>query len=276
MRAHAPACYLAASLAASLAAAPPIPVPSPAADDWRPVHLAGGREEDLQERLQRGFQGLFGEVLEGVRVEAPGAYLETEGEAFQVVLPRLTLHFQGLEGWSGSLTGRLEGEDLRVEYAPLGVGEVRFPVVPELEGHLRSAAEDLEASLRRDAFTVADLHFDESGLRLDGKLEFRLLFLAIRPELELEGYFARRGERFVFEPTRTYVSNVPGFLRARLRDRLDRRSAEGFGLDRAMAGLRRRGIRLGPVRLEHTRAGEVVRSAVLPQLMQGFDDLPSE
>lgn len=237
---------------------------APARAEWREMHVD---HERLVSDVTRAVKARWGKRLRDFDVKLTEPRLVTDGERIHARFEALTIEAHRWYLGDMPVRGRLDFGAGEVDYARLGVGELK--VVGEVHG---------KVWVRIDHAGMAELlgeaGFEDIGFEwvpetkefvLWGFRPIKLLFFRVRPRIKVRLQAFLDGTDIGFRRVQIFISAIPRFIEKIAERRIMKRLAQRLHLQKDFDKVARHGIRAAGGTVDiHDQSGERVLRVEIP------------
>ncbi len=227
-------------------AAPAAPV-EVVPDSIREIRLREARADAVRAEVERALEGTLGARVRQVSLGLSEPRLLRRGEDFELRFESGEIHLSEMDVGGIKVTGSIRFEDLRLDYAALGVGQFRLLSDPKVYPDLSTSLTDLEVFMQKQGLRETFLRHDqETGdLIFGGRRPVRILLVRVNPLVTVRGRFVLADNKVGFHLSRIDVEDAGGAVAEAVERRVRSLAAQTVDLDEVLSGLRIRSVRVG-------------------------------
>lgn len=256
------------------------PTPAPAerlqevlADTDRVLRIAPERAEEVRQEVVEALRAALGDRIGTVALDLSSPRMLLASDELEVVFDRCTIDLEGLDVSGIAVRGRIRVEDLRLDYAALGLRHFRLTGTPRVFPDLETSLENVDAYLASNGFrdTFVKESEDGGGIVFGGRRPVRFLMVRSNPMVTVAGRFTLDGTVLGFEIQDLQVRDTSGPIASEIKRRIRSEATRRIDLKELFEGFEVGAIE---VRDGMLRVMSGAR-ALLAQRLQGSTPVPA-
>lgn len=203
------------------------------ADTERVLRVAPERAEQVRQEVADALRTALGDRISSVELDLATPRLLLAGDTLEVVFDRGRIDLEGLDVSGIKVRGRIRVEDLRLDYAALGLRHFKLTAPPRVFPDLETSLENVDAYLAGHGFrdTFVREREGRAGIEFGGRRPVRILMVRTNPLVTVSGRFTLDGTVLGFEIEDLQVRDTSGPVASAIQRRI--RSEAGRKIDLA-------------------------------------------
>jgi hypothetical protein len=233
----------------------------------REILLTEARSSAIRAEVERALEHHLGENVQNVSLGLTRPRLVRTGEEFELRFDSGRILLSALDVGGIRVDGSVQFEDLRLDYAALGVGEFKLTADPRVTPNLNTSIAEFERFMEVQGLRETFLDFDEATgeVVLGGRRPAKVFLFRVNPHVTVRGRFTLEDSKVGFAVTRVDVREASGAVAREVEARVRRLASQTVDLDQVLSGLRVHSIRIGGGEIRVTGAeGGVLFAHHLP------------
>lgn len=213
----------------------------------REIQLSEGRASGIRAEVERALEHHLGQNVQNVSLGLTRPRLLRCRDAFELRFDSGRILLSSLDVSGIQVDGSIEFEDLRLDYAALGVGEFRLTADPRVTPNLATSIQEFEKFMEAQGLRETFLRFDEATgeVVLGGRRPARVFLFRVNPHVTVRGQFTLTDNQVGFRISQVEVRDASGPVAREVESRVRRLASQTVDLDQVLSGLRVSGIRVG-------------------------------
>lgn len=199
------------------------------ASQWRQMKLSPERRKSLAKEFKSALQRRWRKRLLDISVNLENARIQTNGVDYHLVADSGYIDVR--KGTIGDLpiTGSIELGPIKLDYRPLGLGEIKVVTPSTMKPSVKITLEQLDKLLRKSGFINTKVKWNDKTNRIlmTGERPVRFLIFRLCPRFRVSGRFAIEDEFILrMDRVRIHVAGVLGFFARIATSRMEKRATK--------------------------------------------------
>jgi hypothetical protein len=223
---------------------PPADLQEHLSDTERVLRVAPERIEQVRQEVAEALRVALGERIESVELALARPRLLLSNGDLEVVFDHGEIDIDGLDVSGIKVRGRIRVEDLRLDYAALGLRRFRLTGAPRVFPDLETSLENVDAYLASHGFRDTFVREREggAGIEFGGRRPVRILFARTNPLVTISGRFTLNGTVLGFDIDELQVRDTSGPVASAIQRRIRSEGNRKIDLAELFQGFEVRGI----------------------------------
>lgn len=202
-------------------------------DTDRVLRVPPERAEQVRQEVADALREALGSKIASLELDLATPRLLLEDGQLEVVFDRARIDLEGLDVSGIQVRGRIRVEDLRLDYAALGLRRFRLTAPPRVFPDLETSLENIDAYLANHGFRDTFVREREggAGIVFGGRRPVRILMVRTNPLVTVAGRFTLDGTVLGFDIEDLTVRDTSGPVASAIQRRI--RSEAGRKIDLA-------------------------------------------
>ena len=165
------------------------------ADPERVLQVPAERAEQVRQEVAEALRAALGDKIESVELDLATPRLLLDDGELEVVFDQARIDLEGLDVSGIKVRGRIRVEDLRLDYAALGLRHFRLTAPPRVFPDLETSLENVNDYLSGHGFRDTFVREREggTGIEFGGRRPVRILMVRTNPLVTVAGRFTLDG-----------------------------------------------------------------------------------
>lgn len=202
------------------------------------VYLSEARKKSILEKVESVLERSLGSNSKSLTLGLSEPEMHRDQEGFVLGFRSGKVILNALDVSGIKVYGSLDFEDLKLDYAALGVGRFKLIGSPRVQPNLRTSHAEFENFMASHGLKDTFLHFDKETKEvvLGGRRPTRILFARVNPLVTVRGRFTIEGKTIGFKVNSVEVEQASGLIAREIESRVRSLATKKVHLEDVLAG----------------------------------------